>query len=55
MAWEQVARDEASLARWLDEWVYGVKDRAEYMERQPELMLRLKAKPRPSGTVDYGY
>lgn len=55
VAWEQVARDEASLARWLDEWVYGVKDRAEYMERQPELMRRLKAKPRPSGTVDYGY
>lgn len=53
--WEQVARDEASLARWLDAWVYGVKDRAEYIAKQPGLDERLKAKSRPSGVVDYGY
>ncbi len=53
--WEQVAREPAGLQRWLDEWVHGVADRAEYMARQPELKVRLAAKPRPSGSVDYGY
>ncbi len=56
VAWEQVARDPDSLARWLDTWVYGVKDRAEYMARQPELTARLGVKEqRPSGSVDYGF
>ena len=55
VAWEQVARDEATLAAWLDQWVYGVKDRAEYMAKQPGLTERLKAKSKPSGVVDYGY
>ena len=53
--WEQVARDEASLARWLDEWVYSVADRAEYIAKQPGLTERLKAKSKLSGVVDYGY
>lgn len=56
VAWEQVARDPASLARWLDTWVYGVRDRAEYIARQPELRERLEVKARkPSGSVDYGF
>jgi glutaconate CoA-transferase subunit A len=56
VAWEQVARDPASLARWLDTWVYGVRDRAEYLARQPELRDRLEVKARkPSGSVDYGF
>jgi len=52
---EAIGRDPATLARWLDEWVHGVSGRAAYMERQPEVMERLRAKARMSGEVSYGY
>ena len=53
--WEDISRDPAKLATWLDEWVYGVRDRAEYVERQPGLRERLRASRRMSGEVNYGY
>jgi len=31
------------LSHYLDEFVYGVRDRAEYMQKQPRLAERLKA------------
>jgi len=54
--WEAISRDAASTAAWLDEWVYGVGGRAEYMEklgteRAAELRPSGSA---PSGSVDYG-
>ncbi|MFI5360842.1 MAG: CoA transferase subunit A [Elusimicrobiota bacterium] len=55
VAWDKIAREEASFARYLDEYVYGVKDRAEYMLKNPGLAERLKAKPRVCAGVDYGY
>ena len=55
VAWEGVSRDAARLAAYLDEWVYGVRDRAEYLERQPELRARLRASRRMSGEVNYGF
>ncbi|HEV8632324.1 MAG TPA: CoA-transferase [Thermoanaerobaculia bacterium] len=55
VAWEAISRDPQALSRWLDEWVYGVRDRGEYMARQPELKERLRADWRPSGEVNYGY
>jgi glutaconate CoA-transferase subunit A len=53
--WDKVAREEASLKKYLDEFVYGVKDRAEYMRKHPGLAERLKAKPQVCAGVDYGY
>ncbi len=54
--WENVSRDPATYAKWLDEYVYGVKDRAEYMQKLgARLMDRLRKKPRMSEGVDYGY
>ena len=53
--WEAISRDSATLAAYLDEWVYGVADRAEYVRRQPELVARLAAKAAMSGEVSYGY
>ena len=53
--WDKIARDEASLKRYLDELVYGVKDRAEYMRKQPGLADRLRAKPLVCAGVSYGY
>ena len=55
VAWDKIARDEASFKKYLDEFVYGVKDRAEYMRKNPGLAERLKAKPKVCAGVDYGY
>lgn len=52
--WDHVARTEESLKAYLDKLVFGVKDRKEYMEIQPEL-LRLRAKAQVCEGVNYGY
>ena len=53
--WERISRDEAALTAWLDEWVYGVRGRAEYVEKMgSDRMLALRPTPAPSGSVDYG-
>src|SRR5581483_8749053 len=38
--WDAVAREEAGLKKYLDEFVYGVKDRAEYMRKNSGLAQR---------------
>jgi glutaconate CoA-transferase subunit A len=55
VAWDDISRDASKLQAYLDEWVYGVADRAEYLRRQPSLVDRLTAKPAMSGEVSYGY
>jgi glutaconate CoA-transferase subunit A len=55
VGWSEIAKDRAALERWLAEWVHGVANRAEYAARMGERLTRLRARPRPSGTVDYGY
>ena len=55
VAWEDISRDPLRLAAYLDEWVHGVADRREYMERQPALRERLVARAAMSGEVSYGY
>jgi glutaconate CoA-transferase subunit A len=55
VAWDNISRDTGKLQAYLDEWVHGVPDRAEYLRRQPELVDRLTAKPAMSGEVSYGY
>ena len=54
VGWEAISRDPASLARYLDEYVYGVRDRAEYVERIGGLE-RLQADSRVCAGVNYGY
>lgn len=55
VAWEAVSRDEAAVKKYLDEFVYGVADRAGYMAKNPGLAERLKAKPLVCAGVNYGY
>jgi glutaconate CoA-transferase subunit A len=44
-----------SVRAYLDEWVYGVRDRAEYWQKLgPETQARLRVESRPSAVVDYG-
>jgi len=55
LAWDQISADPDRLQSWLDEWVYGVKDRAEYWEKLgPEVHQRLKVKSKLSMPVEYG-
>jgi glutaconate CoA-transferase subunit A len=54
--WEAISRDAVSTAAWLDEWVYGVSGRAEYVEKLgAERVAELRPSgSAPSGSVDYG-
>ncbi len=55
LEWERVSREEESLQRWLDEYVHGVANRHEYVEKLGrERLLALRPTPAPSGSVDYG-
>jgi glutaconate CoA-transferase subunit A len=54
VAWEAISRDPAALGRYLDEYVYGVRDRAEYAARCGGLE-RLRADTRVCGGVNYGF
>jgi len=43
------------LDAWLDEWVYGLADHAEYVEKMgAQLWDSLRPGPALSGEVDYG-
>ncbi|MBI5594465.1 MAG: CoA transferase subunit A [Elusimicrobia bacterium] len=55
LAWEAISRDEAAFKTYLDEFVYGLPDRAAYMAKNKGLAERLKAKPMVCGGVSYGY
>jgi glutaconate CoA-transferase subunit A len=54
IAWEAISRDPSAMARYLDELVYGVADRAEYVARCGNLE-RLKAAERVCAGVNYGF
>jgi glutaconate CoA-transferase subunit A len=55
VAWRDVCKDLASFERYLEEWVYGVADRSEYVERMGGELTRLRAQPRLCQPVDYGF
>jgi glutaconate CoA-transferase subunit A len=55
VAWEAISRDPGTLARYLDDFVYGVADRQAYLARQPGLAARLAANAHYSGGVNYGF
>jgi glutaconate CoA-transferase subunit A len=54
IGWETISRDPAALASYLDEFVYGLKDRAEYVEKCGDLE-RLRASERVCAGVNYGF
>ncbi len=55
VAWEGISRDAGRLERYLEQYVRGVPDRAAYLQQQPGLAARLKAKERLSRGVNYGF
>ena len=55
LEWDAVSRDADTVQAYLDEWVFGVADRAEYWDKLgPEVQKRLQVSERPSATVNYG-
>ena len=54
--WDTISREAATTQAWLDEWVYGVSGRAEYMAKfDADRVASLKPSgSAPSGSVDYG-
>jgi glutaconate CoA-transferase subunit A len=53
ISWEAISRDATALRRYLDEFVYGVRDRAEYVARSE--LERLTAADRVCAGVNYGF
>jgi glutaconate CoA-transferase, subunit A len=55
LAWDKISESQDAVRKYLDEWVYGVNNRAEYWEKLgEEVHARLKVAPNPSASVDYG-
>jgi glutaconate CoA-transferase subunit A len=55
LEWDRVSSDSELIKRWLDEWVYRVKDRQAYWQKLgSEVQARLAVTPRMSGEVNYG-
>ncbi|HLE30667.1 MAG TPA: CoA-transferase [Anaerolineales bacterium] len=55
LEWDKISSTPEGVKTWLDEWVYGVKDRDEYWARLgSETHERLKVKSRWSQPVNYG-
>jgi glutaconate CoA-transferase subunit A len=55
LAWDEISKTPEAVKAYLDEWVYGVNDRAEYWEKLGAAVHeRLRVAPRPSAVVDYG-
>ena len=55
LRWDEVGRDEAAVQSWLEEWVWGVRDRAEYVEKMGrQTWERLAPGEALAGDVNYG-
>lgn len=55
MEWDKVSESPAAVKNYLDQWVFGVKNRAEYWQKLgPETQARLQVKPRWAAPVNYG-
>ena len=55
VAWDAISREKGRLDAWMDEYVMRTPDRAAYMAKMQGLSDRLRAKPRMSEGVSYGF
>lgn len=54
--WYTISKDQASMARYVSDWIFGISNRAEYKEKLgAESVKKLKAKKKLSTPVNYGY
>ena len=55
LQWDKISELADAVKNYLDEWVYGVKDREEYWQKLgEETHKRLQIKPRYSEPINYG-
>lgn len=55
LAWDKVSENAEATKKYLDEWVYGIKDRSEYWEKLGvEVHRRLEVPQQMSQPIDYG-
>jgi len=55
LKWDKISENAETVNAYLDEWVYGVKDRLEYWQKLgSETHNRLKVKARYSEKINYG-
>jgi len=55
LKWDAISREQAATEAWLEEWVYGVESRAEYLDKlDAETLERLKPGEALAPPVDYG-
>lgn len=55
IVWDEISESLEATHKWLDEWVFGVKDRAGYWAKLGgDVHERLKVKPMMSQPVNYG-
>jgi len=55
LRWREISKDVAQFNAYLDEWIYGVRDRAEYVERMGASLAGLKAHDHFCEGINYGY
>jgi glutaconate CoA-transferase subunit A len=53
LEWDKVSSDPVAVNKWLEDWVFGVKDRDEYWKNLGA-QERLKVSPQMSEAVNYG-
>lgn len=53
--WEDISRTEDGMTSYLEEWVYGISNRGEYLRKMAATHERLRAKPLYGLPVNYGY
>lgn len=53
--WRHISKDVKKFETYLNEWVFGLKDRSEYVEKMRDEIDRLRAKPQFCEPVNYGY
>ena len=55
LQWDKTSESSEAVQSWLDEWVYGVKDRNEYWDKLgPQVQARLRVESSFSEPVNYG-
>ena len=55
LEWDEISKTRQGVHAYLEEWVYGVKDRQEYWQKLgAEVHARLEVGERPSAVVNYG-
>ena len=55
LEWDKISESPEALNAYLNDWVYGLPDRAAYWEKLgPEVQARLRVASRPAAAVDYG-